>query len=84
MTIICTGTMKLFFPPRDGYGIIAPDSGGPDHFFPAEHCHEARSIFLETGMRVSYEPYVGRKGWRAKDVRLTGFAGRCPCCGGAR
>lgn len=78
-----TGTVKKFFPSK-GYGIIAPDDGGPDVFFHTTVCHFPRHLPLgdDDPVRYQREERPRPDGWRASVVWLVNKPGACPCCGG--
>lgn len=55
------GTVKWFNEDK-GYGFIAPDGGGADHFVHIKAAHAAGLDGLREGQRVAYELVMQKNG----------------------
>jgi len=59
-----TGTVK-FFNVDKGYGFIAPDEGGQDHFVHISAVERAGLASLDKDQRLNYELEADRRGKQA-------------------
>jgi len=59
-----TGTVK-FFNVDKGYGFIAPDEGGQDHFVHISAVERAGMASLDKDQRLNYELEADRRGKQA-------------------
>jgi cold shock protein len=63
-----TGTVK-WFNAQKGYGFIAPEDGGPDHFVHISAVERSGLTTLRDGQRVVYEMIADRRnGKQAADM----------------
>lgn len=66
-----TGTVK-WFDPRQGFGYITPDDGGPEVFIHTSIVQASGLDTLTEAQTVAYEVQVNRKGPRAVSVTAAG------------
>ena len=65
---LLTGVVRMFNAAK-GFGLITPDTGGPDLFMQASQVH-ANAKKLKVSQHVSYELGQGAEGPVATNVRI--------------
>jgi CspA family cold shock protein len=69
--VALTGTVK-WFNVEKGFGFIAPDGGGKDHFVHFSSIQAEGHRSLNEGQRVSFDSVQGPKGLKAENVAALG------------